>query len=85
MDWISIKDKKPLENKYYLVCSSCGWIGIRQYRNGLWCDTEFPNVICDDIIYDVRNEDILYYIATWDIPMPNQPEGNKREGSISQV
>ena len=81
MKWISIKDKLPINGKYYLICSNNGWIGFQKYENDAWCHTGYPDVVCNDIIYDVANKDIEYYIAIEDISLPNQPERSKREDS----
>lgn len=76
--WLSIKEVKPTEGKYYLICSDMGWLGIQKYENGLWCCTEFPNVICDNIVYDVYNHEILYFAEIDEIPRPKKYQELKK-------
>lgn len=70
MNWVNIKDKPPTNGKYYLICSDCGWIGLQKYENNSWCPTDYPDVICDNVLYDVSNNEIKYYIEVKDIPIP---------------
>lgn len=72
MKWISVTERMPEEGHYYLVCSDQGWMGLRQFENNSWCRTQFPEVICDGVVYDVHDSSIKYYIAVQDIPWPDE-------------
>lgn len=71
MKWISVKEHLPEEGTYCLIMSNCGWIGLEKYsKKDQWCSTGFPDVIIDNIIYDVPNDQITHYMPLSEIELP---------------
>jgi hypothetical protein len=72
MRWISIKEKEPKKYHYYLIY--CEWgdgIGISQYKGNYKWDSDYPDIIIDNIQkYDITNDQILFYMELSEIPLP---------------